>query len=71
MAVIPAKKPRKVLVIGGGCAGMKAAITAVEQGHRVTLVEKKDVLGGQLLLIRNIPGRGELVTPAMDLIYNL
>jgi 2,4-dienoyl-CoA reductase-like NADH-dependent reductase (Old Yellow Enzyme family)/thioredoxin reductase len=39
---------RKVLVVGGGPAGMKAAITAVERGHDVTLVEKTDTLGGLL-----------------------
>jgi 2,4-dienoyl-CoA reductase-like NADH-dependent reductase (Old Yellow Enzyme family)/thioredoxin reductase len=39
---------RKVLVIGGGPAGMKAAITAVERGHDVTLLEKSDSLGGLL-----------------------
>jgi len=39
---------RKVLVIGGGPAGMKAAITAVERGHDVTLIEKSESLGGLL-----------------------
>lgn len=39
---------RKVLVVGGGCGGMQAAITAAERGHRVTLVEKEDRLGGLL-----------------------
>jgi NADPH-dependent 2,4-dienoyl-CoA reductase/sulfur reductase-like enzyme len=39
---------RKVLVIGGGPGGMKAAITAVERGHDVTLLEKSDRLGGLL-----------------------
>jgi 2,4-dienoyl-CoA reductase-like NADH-dependent reductase (Old Yellow Enzyme family)/thioredoxin reductase len=39
---------RKVAVIGGGPAGMKAAITAAERGHSVTLYEKSGLLGGQL-----------------------
>jgi thioredoxin reductase len=37
---------KKVAVIGGGPAGMKAAITAAERGHAVTLYEKEKVLGG-------------------------
>jgi NADPH-dependent 2,4-dienoyl-CoA reductase/sulfur reductase-like enzyme len=37
---------KKVAVIGGGPAGMKAAITAAERGHKVTLYEKGDSLGG-------------------------
>ncbi len=46
---IPAPEgARKVLVIGGGPGGMEAAITASEQGHDVTLVEKTDSLGGLL-----------------------
>ena len=39
---------RKVLVVGGGVAGMQAAITAAERGHRVTLAEQSDSLGGIL-----------------------
>lgn len=39
---------RRVLVVGGGPAGMYAAITAAERGHQVTLVEKSDALGGLL-----------------------
>ncbi len=45
----PAEKgPQKVLIIGGGAAGMQAAITAAGRGHKVTLVEKTDKLGGLL-----------------------
>jgi 2,4-dienoyl-CoA reductase (NADPH2) len=62
---------KKILVIGGGPAGMKAACTAAERGHKVLLVEKENQLGGQLLLNRNIPGRTELVTAARDLISNM
>ena len=43
-----ATKSDKVLVIGGGIAGIQAAITACERGHQVTLVEKSDKLGGLL-----------------------
>jgi NADH:flavin oxidoreductases, Old Yellow Enzyme family len=39
---------RKVVVVGGGPAGMKAAVTAVERGHDVTLIEKSNELGGML-----------------------
>lgn len=39
---------KKVAVIGGGVAGMEAAVTAAERGHAVTLFEKNDGLGGQL-----------------------
>lgn len=45
----PAKRPRKVLVVGGGPAGMEAARVAALRGHRVTLCEKEPRLGGQLL----------------------
>ena len=49
-ALIPASTtPKKVAVIGGGCAGMRAALYLCERGHSVTLYEKSDKLGGQLL----------------------
>jgi 2,4-dienoyl-CoA reductase-like NADH-dependent reductase (Old Yellow Enzyme family)/thioredoxin reductase len=46
--VEPPSKPKKVAVIGGGPAGMEAAIVAAERGHKVTLYEKNDYLGGLL-----------------------
>jgi 2,4-dienoyl-CoA reductase (NADPH2) len=50
---------------------MKAACTVAERGHEVTLAERANELGGQLLLNRNIPGRREMVTAATDLTSNL
>ena len=44
----PAITPKRVLVIGGGPAGMEAARVAALRGHRVTLVERADRLGGTL-----------------------
>ena len=39
---------RKVLIVGGGCGGMQAAITASDRGHQVILCEKSHTLGGLL-----------------------
>ena len=47
--IVPAAKPRKVLVVGGGPAGMEAARVAALRGHQVTLWEKESRLGGQLI----------------------
>lgn len=44
--LIPAEKPKKVAVIGGGIAGMEAARIAGKRGHDVTIYEKGDRLGG-------------------------
>jgi NADPH-dependent 2,4-dienoyl-CoA reductase/sulfur reductase-like enzyme len=55
----PAATRRDVLVIGGGPAGLKAAAVAAERGHRVTLVEAADRVGGQVLLAQELPGRTE------------
>jgi NADPH-dependent 2,4-dienoyl-CoA reductase/sulfur reductase-like enzyme len=58
-------------VVGGGPAGMKAAVTASDRGHQVILVEKSGQLGGQLLLNEKIPGREEILLAAGDLEKNL
>ena len=54
------KGARKVLVIGGGVAGMQAAITAADRGHRVTLAEKTEKLGGLLEFADSDSYKGEL-----------
>ncbi|MFP4649439.1 MAG: FAD-dependent oxidoreductase [Desulfobacterales bacterium] len=62
-----ADQPKNVMVIGGGAAGMNAAIAAADKGHRVTLYEKTGVLGGQLYLAAAPPGRQEFAQLARDL----
>jgi len=44
--VKPAKKQKRIAVIGGGIGGMEAAILCAKRGHKVTLYEKSDKLGG-------------------------
>jgi 2,4-dienoyl-CoA reductase-like NADH-dependent reductase (Old Yellow Enzyme family) len=46
---------KAVAVVGGGPAGLRAALTAAERGHNVTLFEKSDHLGGQVNLIAQAP----------------
>ncbi len=46
-ALKPTTSPKKVMVIGGGLAGMEASRVLAERGHRVSLYEKTDKLGGQ------------------------
>lgn len=55
-----AENSRKVLVVGGGIAGMQAALTAAERGHQVTLVEKSDKLGGLLNFTNQDSWKGDL-----------
>jgi 2-enoate reductase len=47
-AIEKAERSKRVIIIGGGTAGLEAARTAAIRGHRVTLYEKKGVLGGWL-----------------------
>ncbi|MFH0843896.1 MAG: FAD-dependent oxidoreductase [Pseudomonadota bacterium] len=58
--VVAADRSRKVIVVGGGPAGMKAASVAASRGHDVTMYEKCDKLGGQLLLAAIPPDKEEI-----------
>lgn len=61
----PVDKAKKVLVVGGSPGGMEAAINAARRGHKVTLYEKEDQLGGQLL-IAAVPPTKEHIKPYTD-----
>lgn len=50
-----ANNKKKVMIVGGGLAGMQAAQTAVERGHDVTLYERSDKLGGLLHIAASLP----------------
>lgn len=50
-------RPMKVMIAGGGPAGMSAAIYLARRGHQVTLVEERDHLGGQFALAWQAPGK--------------
>lgn len=53
--VKPANEKKKVMVVGGGPAGMEAAMIAAQRGHDVSLYEKSDRLGGQLNYLAKAP----------------
>ncbi len=57
LAIEPAARKKKVMVAGGGPAGMQAAWVAAQRGHQVTLYEKDNQLGGQALLAATPPFR--------------
>jgi 2,4-dienoyl-CoA reductase-like NADH-dependent reductase (Old Yellow Enzyme family)/thioredoxin reductase len=57
----PAERPRKVLVVGGGPAGLEAARVAASRGHRVILAEASDKLGGRFRLAGEQPRRAQIL----------
>ena len=61
LKIIPAKSRKRVMIIGGGVAGMSAAKVAATKGHEVVLYEKGEELGGQLLVASKAPMRADLM----------
>ncbi|HPD93230.1 MAG: FAD-dependent oxidoreductase [Rhodobacter sp.] len=55
----PTAAPRRIAVVGAGPAGLSAALVADQRGHKVTLFEKDNQIGGQLNLARQVPGKEE------------
>ena len=60
MEIGPAPVKKKVMIVGGGPAGMQAAITASQRGHDVTLYEKGSQLGGMLLTATALPFKEDM-----------
>ncbi|WP_141335350.1 FAD-dependent oxidoreductase [Paenibacillus sp. tmac-D7] len=59
---------KRVVVIGGGVAGLKVSEIAALRGHQVTLIEKSGQLGGQVLLASKLPYRDQLLEVPSHLI---
>jgi 2,4-dienoyl-CoA reductase-like NADH-dependent reductase (Old Yellow Enzyme family)/pyruvate/2-oxoglutarate dehydrogenase complex dihydrolipoamide dehydrogenase (E3) component len=57
--LVKVERPRRVLVIGGGPAGLEYARVAAARGHHVTLLEGEDVTGGHVRLQAMLPSRAE------------
>lgn len=71
--LLPVKtdKPRKVMVIGSGPAGLQAAVSAAQAGHNVTVYEKERWAGGQFRLGAVPPPKGEIVNFITSLLQEL
>ncbi|MFR4189591.1 MAG: FAD-dependent oxidoreductase, partial [Corynebacterium variabile] len=59
LVLSPTRSAKKVAVIGAGPAGLSAAVSAAEKGHKVTLFESRDHVGGQFAIAARIPGKEE------------
>lgn len=67
----PAAQSRRVMVVGAGPAGMKAAAVAAARGHKVELFEAARQPGGQALLAQALPGRAEFGGVVTNLLREL
>ncbi len=65
-----AERPQKVLIIGGGPAGMEAAAIAAQRGHSVSLYEREQHLGGRMRLAAAVKGRHERIAEYIAFMEN-
>lgn len=59
LVIEPAGVAKSVAVVGAGPAGLAAALTASDRGHKVTLIDRASEIGGQLNLAKQVPGKEE------------
>nr|WP_247743631.1 NADPH-dependent 2,4-dienoyl-CoA reductase [Shimia sp. R10_1] len=59
LPILAADAMKSIAVVGAGPAGLSAAMTAAQRGHKVTLIDRADKLGGQLNVAKQIPGKEE------------
>ncbi|WP_431962531.1 FAD-dependent oxidoreductase [Nocardia sp. bgisy134] len=59
LKLLPTRRAKRIAVVGAGPAGLSAAVSLAERGHRVDLFESDDKIGGQFDIARRIPGKEE------------
>ncbi len=59
LSITPAETAKSIAVVGAGPAGLSAALTAAERGHKVSLFDQAEEIGGQLNLAKQVPGKEE------------
>jgi 2,4-dienoyl-CoA reductase (NADPH2) len=67
----PTASPKKVMVVGGGLAGMETAGVLAERGHKVSLYERSSELGGQWNIACSLPAKASFHTLTQYLIHKL
>ncbi|MBY5935381.1 NADPH-dependent 2,4-dienoyl-CoA reductase [Tateyamaria omphalii] len=59
LQIVPAETQKSIAIVGAGPAGLSTALTAAERGHKVTIFDRADEIGGQLNMAKQIPGKEE------------
>lgn len=59
---IRTEHPKNILIIGGGPSGLATAIFAARRGHKVTIYEEQNEVGGQILFCSKVPGKTKFIS---------